>query len=101
MLALEAALRQKTATLNKVQGSLRFGIGELSAATWFSKFVSHMARTHPELVIEPLVSQARSMEIEVERGTLDCAVIAGWPAASGWARKCFAASLFAGWRRRA
>ena len=36
-----------------------------------------MGRTHPELVIEPLVSQARSMEIEVERGTLDCAVIAG------------------------
>ena len=77
MLALEAALRQKTATLNKVQGILRFGIGELSAATWFSKFVSQMARNHPELVIEPLVSQARSMEIEVERGTLDCAVIAG------------------------
>lgn len=77
MLALEAALRQKTSTLSKVQGILRFGIGELSASTWFSKFVSGMARTHPELVIEPLVSQARAMEIEVERGTLDCAVIAG------------------------
>lgn len=77
MLALEAALRQKTTTLNKVQGVLRFGMGELSASTWFSKFVRDMTRAHPELVIEPLVGQARSMEIEVERGTLDCAVIAG------------------------
>lgn len=77
MLALEAALRQKTTTLDKVHGILRFGIGELSAATWFPKFVTSVARSHPELVIEPLVSQARSMEAEVERGTLDCAVIAG------------------------
>lgn len=79
MLELEAALLEKTRTSHPVQGVLRFGIGELSASTWFPKFVRSAASAHPGLVIEPQVSQARSMEAEVERGTLDCAVIAGSP----------------------
>jgi DNA-binding transcriptional LysR family regulator len=77
MLVMETTLRQRAASLNGVQGLLRFGIGELTAATWFPKFMRSAATNYPDLVIEPLVSQARSMELEVERGTLDCAVIAG------------------------
>lgn len=77
MLALETELRQKTTTLDGMRGVLRFGIGELSASTWFPRFVSSVAAAHPHLVVEPLVSQARLMELEVEKGTLDCAVIAG------------------------
>ena len=77
MLALETDLRQRTTTLGEIQGVLRFGIGELSAATWFPRFLRGVAAAHPHLVVEPLVSQARLMEIEVEKGTLDCAVIAG------------------------
>jgi DNA-binding transcriptional LysR family regulator len=77
MLALETDLRQKTTTMGGVRGVLRFGIGELSAATWFPRFMRGLAAVHPHLAVEPLVSQARLMELEVERGTLDCAVIAG------------------------
>jgi DNA-binding transcriptional LysR family regulator len=79
MLMLEAALVEKTSTSHPVRGILRIGIGELSAATWFPKFVRSAAAAHPGLVLEPSVGQARSMEAEVERGTLDCAVIAGSP----------------------
>jgi DNA-binding transcriptional LysR family regulator len=77
MLALEISLRQRISTPNETQGSLRFGIGELAAATWFPSFLRSVGADHPRLTIEPLVSQARAMELEVERGTLDCAVIAG------------------------
>lgn len=77
MLDIETALRQKLDTAGLIKGTLRFGIGELSVATWFPKFMQRAALSHPDLRIEPLVSQARSMESQVERGTLDCAVIAG------------------------
>jgi DNA-binding transcriptional LysR family regulator len=77
MLDIESALRQQLDTAGLIQGTLRMGIGELSAATWFPKFMQRAALSHPDLNIQPLVSQARSMEAQVERGTLDCAVIAG------------------------
>lgn len=77
MLELEAALLEKTSTSHPVRGLLRFGIGELSASTWFPRFVRSAAAAHAGLVLEPSVGQARAMESEVERGTLDCAVIAG------------------------
>lgn len=77
MLELEAELLEKTSDSHPIRGMLRLGIGELSASTWFPKFVRSAAAAHPGLVLEPSVGQARSMEAEVERGTLDCAVIAG------------------------
>lgn len=79
MLALEAELRGRISRRNEVIGTLRLGMGELSAATWFPKFVKRVAMVHPGLVVEPMVSQARAMELDVERGELDCAVIAGVP----------------------
>lgn len=79
MLALEAELRDRISRRNEILGTLRLGMGELSAATWFPKFIKRVAAVHPGLVIEPTVSQARTMEIDVERGELDCAVIAGVP----------------------
>lgn len=79
MLDIETALRQRLDTSGVIQGTLRIGIGELSAATWLPGFMRRAALSHPELHVEPLVGQARSMEAQVERGTLDCAVIAGNP----------------------
>lgn len=77
ILDAESTLRKKLQRDNSLQGSLRMGIGELTAATWFSRFIRRVAQEYPELRIEPLVSQGRFMEVEVERGTLDCAVVAG------------------------
>lgn len=77
ILDTESALRKKLQRDNSLQGNLRMGIGELTAATWFPRFIRRVADQYPELRIEPLVSQGRFMEMEVERGTLDCAVVAG------------------------
>ena len=79
MIALEAEVRDRVSRSNELTGTLRLGLGELSAATWFPKFVKRVRQLHPGLTVEPTVSQARTMEIEVERGDLDCAVIAGAP----------------------
>lgn len=79
MIALEAEVRERVSRRSDLTGTLRIGLGELSAATWFPKFVRLVATLHPGLTVEPTVSQARTMEIEVERGDLDCAVIAGAP----------------------
>ena len=79
MIALEAEVRDRVARSNELTGTLRLGLGELSAATWFPKFVKRVRQLHPRLTVEPTVSQARTMELEVERGDLDCAVIAGTP----------------------
>lgn len=77
ILEAENTLRKKLQRDHSLQGSLRIGIGELTAATWFSRFIRRAAQDYPDLRIEPLVSQGRFMETEVERGTLDCAVVAG------------------------
>ncbi|AOS78011.1 LysR family transcriptional regulator [Hydrogenophaga intermedia] len=77
ILDAENTLRRKLQRDNSLQGNLRMGIGELTAATWFSRFIRRAAQELPALRIEPLVSQGRFMEAEVERGTLDCAVVAG------------------------
>ena len=79
MIALEAEVRDRVSRSNELTGTLRLGLGELSAATWFPKFVKRVRQLHPGLTVEPTVSQARTMELEVERGDLDCAVIAGTP----------------------
>jgi len=77
ILEAESTLRENLQRDNSLEGSLRMGIGELTAATWFSRFIRRAGQEYPQLRIEPLVSQGRYMEAEVERGTLDCAVVAG------------------------
>ena len=79
ILDTESALRGKLESSGSVRGNLRMGIGELTAATWFPRFVSRVALEHPGLLVDPQVGQGRAMEADVERGTLDCAVIAGHP----------------------
>lgn len=76
MIDLESDVRARVKRADGLQGVLRFGVGELGATTWFPRFMQSVMRDYPQFVINPLVSQARVMENEVERGTLDCAVIA-------------------------
>lgn len=77
MLDMETELRRKLDGSNELQGLVRIGIGELTATTWFPRFMRRLSEDHPQLRVEPMISQARLMEGHVERGTLDCAVIAG------------------------
>ncbi len=79
ILDTESELRGKLKPGSDLRGNLRIGIGELTAATWFPRFVARIAIEHPGLLVDPQVGQGRSMEVDVERGILDCAVIAGLP----------------------
>lgn len=84
MLDLRAAARAELARVNEqdaLTGVCRFGISELSATTWFPRFVDMVRAAHPKLVLEPKVSLTRELERDVERGELDFAVVAG-PAVS-------------------
>jgi DNA-binding transcriptional LysR family regulator len=95
MLALEADIRNRISRRNEVVGTLHLAMGELSAATWFPRFLKRVAAAHPDLVVEPTVSQARSMELNVERGELDCAIIAGVPTRATLAAQSLGSIRFA------
>lgn len=80
MLDLSEAMRVDLSQSKKhrvLSGVCRFGISELSASTWFPRFVDRVRTAYPELVLEPQVRLTRELERQVERGELDFAVIAG------------------------
>lgn len=77
MLDTETGLRGRLRTGNAIRGTLRMGIGELAVGTWFPGLMTRASTEFPDLLIEPMVSLGRTMERLVERGSLDCAVIAG------------------------
>jgi DNA-binding transcriptional LysR family regulator len=78
MLDLEETIRVEFASgQDELSGTTRFGISELSASTWFPKFVQRLYDQYPRLSLEPQVGVGRTLETRVTRGELDFAVIAG------------------------
>jgi len=78
MLELQETIRLEFASdRDQLGGTTRFGISELSASTWFPKFVQRLYAEHPRLSLEPQVGVGRALELRVTRGELDFAVIAG------------------------
>lgn len=76
MLDLTQSIRN--GTLNEtVPAVCRFGISELSAATWFPGFINKLAERYPNLTPIPQIGLGKALERLVERGELDFAVIAG------------------------
>ncbi|MFZ6719602.1 LysR family transcriptional regulator [Undibacterium sp. Ji49W] len=58
-------------------GRCTFGVGELSALTWLPHFVAQVRTFHPRLILEPHVDVGASLEVQVDKGEIDFAVIAG------------------------
>lgn len=78
MLELQETIRTEFASdRDQFGGTTRFGISELSASTWFPKFVRRLYAEHPRMSLEPQVGVGRALELRVTRGELDFAVIAG------------------------
>lgn len=78
MLDLQETIRIEFASdQERLSGTTRFGISELSASTWFPKFVQRLYAEYPRLSLEPQVGVGRALETRVTRGELDFAVIAG------------------------
>ena len=78
MLELQETIRLEFASnQDQLSGTTRFGISELSASTWFPKFVQRLYAEYPILSLEPQVGVGRALEMRVTRGELDFAIIAG------------------------
>jgi DNA-binding transcriptional LysR family regulator len=59
-----------------ISGRCRFGTGELSSLTWMPKFISSLRESHPLLMVEPHVDMGQMLELKLEDGEIDFAVIA-------------------------
>ncbi len=70
-------LRYLTLAEQGVQGNLRFAVGELASLTWLPRFMSVAAQRYPGLTLEPHVDVGQEMELGVQRGDLDFAIISG------------------------
>jgi len=60
-----------------ISGRCRFGMGEISSLTWMPKLISLIQRNHPLLVVEPDIGLGQVLEVKLEEGEIDFAVIAG------------------------
>ena len=94
MLELEKSMRQDLSVQTEAAGTCNIGLSELSATTWFPSFVNGLRDKHPNLQLMPQVGLGKSMERQVERGEIDCAVIAGTPVSEHVAYKTLATLKF-------
>jgi DNA-binding transcriptional LysR family regulator len=60
-----------------LSGRCRFGVGELTSLTWMPRLISLIQQAHPELTVQPQVSLGQALELRLEEGELDFAIIAG------------------------
>lgn len=76
---LEASADLKTSLKgsHELRGTCVFGIGELTAMTWFPSWMALTQRRHPDLVLEPYVDMGRVLEEKLVKGELDFAIVAG------------------------
>jgi DNA-binding transcriptional LysR family regulator len=76
MLELEGEIRGKLSARRSLRGVCRFGISELGSLTWLPKLVTRVRLEYPEVVLEPHVDLAFSLERRVGQGELDFAIVA-------------------------
>jgi DNA-binding transcriptional LysR family regulator len=77
MLELKDSVRNAAVSDATLSGTCRFGISELGALTWLPRFVARVRREHPQLLLQPHVALGRQLELQVIRGEIDFAVVAG------------------------
>lgn len=68
--------RQRANQEAVIAGRCKFGMGELSSLTWMPRFISLLRSAHPQLEIEPHIGLGQMLEIKLEEGEIDFAVIA-------------------------
>lgn len=83
ILQMEGELMDLLSKPQPLIGTCRFGISELTALTWFPKFVSHVNQLHPGLILEPYVDLGSALEKRLIRGELDFAILPRSVASTG------------------
>jgi DNA-binding transcriptional LysR family regulator len=74
ILVMEGEVKALLSTPQPLSGHCRFGVSELTALTWFPKFVSQVNQHHPSLLLEPYIDLASALEKRLIRGELDFAI---------------------------
>lgn len=77
LLRLADSLRADTTKRAGLQGTCRFGVGELTALTWLPRLVKALRQQHPGLLLAPYVSYGEDLEQRIAAGELDFAIVAG------------------------
>jgi DNA-binding transcriptional LysR family regulator len=75
MMVMEADIKSLHGGPQPLRGTCRFGISELTALTWFPKFVSRINELHPQLLLEPYVDLGSALEKKLMRGEIDFAIL--------------------------
>lgn len=75
ILQFEGEIHQLLSTPLRLSGLCRFGVSELTALTWFPKFVARITSEHPDLALEPYVDLAAGLEKRLIRGEIDFAIL--------------------------
>lgn len=76
ILQFEGEIHELLSTPPRLSGLCRFGVSELTALTWFPKFVARITSEHPDLALEPYVDLAIGLERRLIRGEIDFAIMA-------------------------
>jgi DNA-binding transcriptional LysR family regulator len=76
-MALAADIRQRVGTQEALFGRVRFGATNIHALTWLPSLIERVSRSHPGILVEVAVDTSETMQLLLERGLLDMAVIAG------------------------
>ncbi|MCI3206392.1 MULTISPECIES: LysR family transcriptional regulator [Pandoraea] len=75
ILQFEGEIHELLGVAPRLSGPCRFGVSELTALTWFPKFVARITTNHPDLSLEPYVDLAAGLERRLVRGEIDFAIL--------------------------
>lgn len=75
LLTAIASLEELRSANARVKRTLRIGITELSALTWFPRFARSMRSAHPDLALHPEVDLSAVLRAKVLNGELDVVVV--------------------------
>ena len=77
LMALASDVRNRVGASEALTGRVRFGATNIHALTWLPDLIERVSRSHPGVVVEVAVDTSETMQLLLERGSLDLAVIAG------------------------
>jgi DNA-binding transcriptional LysR family regulator len=77
LMSLAADVRNHIGSPDAMSGRVRFGATNIHALTWLPSLIERVSRSHPGILVEVAVDTSETMQLLLEKGQLDMAVIAG------------------------
>jgi DNA-binding transcriptional LysR family regulator len=77
LMALAADVQQRVGTREALSGRVRFGATNIHAWTWLPSLIARVSRNYPGITVEMAIDTSETLQLLMERGQLDIAVLAG------------------------